>query len=174
VALFLVGPWGPALAAGVFSVLVMGLGGTADPGLRDLAEQLAATGQGGVVAGAGVVAAGAGVAVAPDRRLAAIHAASLLPSLLVSVAAATALAGLPDTYAWDGEWSPAGRTARTWAVWTMITGFVGLASLRMWRRHASACAAEADLPLEVTPDDRRGYLVAAGLSAVVLVGWLVG
>ena len=173
-ALALCAPWGPALAAAVFSVLVMGLGGESVAGLRPAVEWLAASGIGLAVVALGMVGGLVGVGLAPaeERAVIGVHLLALLPSVIVGVGAASVLASLPSDFAWAGEWTPPARQARAAAAWCMMTGFLGLATLRVWRRHARQAAMGE--PLTHEPDDRRGFLVAAGLSAVVLLGLLVG
>ena len=172
-ALVLVGPWGPPLASLVFAALVMGLGEQADPSFRALVETLGMAHAGAFVLVPTVVAAAVGVALAPHRGVTALHAACLLPSTVWAVAGATALTHLPETFAWDGAWTPPARTAQGWAVGLLVAGLFGAASLRMWRRHA-ASTTQPSPTLDVAPDDRRAFGAVAVLSAVAVVGWLVG
>lgn len=172
--LVLCGPWGPALAAAVFSVLVMALGGQPVEGLDAAVAWLSPGALGvpvAVLAGVGGLAAVA-VALPDDRRVVAVHALVLVPSTLVAVAAASVVAQGLEGVAYDGSWTEAGRAARAWAVGCMLAGFPGLASLRAWRRHTGEALAGA--PLGWTPDDLRGAKVALGLDAIALVGLVVG
>lgn len=173
-ALIACGPWGPALAAAVFSVLVLALGGQPTDGLDGLVAWLGIGAAGLPLAGLALVGSLAAVGLAPDddRTVVAVHALALAPSTLVAVAAASVVAQGLDDVAFTGEWTEAGRSARAWAAGCMLAGFPGLASLQAWRRHTGQVLAGG--ALRWVPRDLRAAKVAAGLDAVVLVGLVVG
>jgi hypothetical protein len=161
----LCGPFGPALAAAVFSELVMGLGGQ-DMGLRSTVEAVFGSPVGLALLAAHTVAAGVAVGGGQRRARYAALAVPLWASTAAAVAGGFELVSLPASYAWEGEGSAEALAAQRAAGVCMITGFFGLASLRVWRRELEA----APEPRAWSPEDTRGYLVAGALSALVGVG----